>query len=471
MMLSYLGVLPTATSAFKKHEESSFHKQVIPLTLLPQQCGDIGEIIDNQVSREKESNREVFLVILRAIQFLARQGLALKGHEQSKGNLFQLLKMISGTNVQLATWLQRKQDKFLAPECQNILQLMAHAILCKILAAINESKYYTIMADEVTDSSNREQFVLCFRSVSNSFEVSEDLIGLYNVDDITSATLVSTIKDVLLCFTLSISNCRGQCYDGASNMAGIKSGVATVLQKEEPRAILTHCYGHSLQLAVSDTVKQVKLMQDTLDVTLEISKLLKYSPKRHTLFNKLKDELAPEKPGFRVLCPTRWTVRASSLQSVLDNWQPLQDLWDECLQTKLESEVKSRIIGVKYQMEKFEYFFGVSLASLIFGHSDNLSKTLQHTYISAVEGQSVSKMSVKTLEVMRSDTQFDLFWSKVFREASHLDVDDPTIPRKRKRPTRFESGNATQSFPESPKDYFRHIYISSLDSVITCIKS
>ena len=284
---------------------------------------------------------------------------------------------------------------------------MVHAILRKTLAAINESKYYTIMADEVTDSSNHEQFVLCFHSVSNSFEVSEDLIGLYIVDGITSATLVSTIKDVLVRFNLSITNCRGQCYDGASNMAGIKSGVATVLQKEEPRAILTHYYGHSLQLAESDTVKQVKLMQDTLDVTLEISKLLKYSPKWHTLFNKLKDDLAPEKPGFQVYCPTR-TVKASSLQSVLDNWQPLQDLGDECLQTKLESEVKSRIIGVKYQMEKFEYFFGVSLASLIFGHSDNLSKTLQHTYISAV-GQSVAKMSVKNLEVMRSDTQFDLF--------------------------------------------------------------
>ena len=190
---------------------------------------------------EKESNREVFLVILIAIQFLACQGLALRGHEQSDGNLFQLLKMISGTNAQLATWLQRKQDKFPAPECQNeILQLMAHAILHKILAAINESKYYTIMADEA-DSSNHEQFVLCFRSVSNSFEVSEDLIGLYIVNDITSATLVSTIKDVLR-FNLSISNCRGQCYDGASNMAGIKSGVATVLQKEEPRAILTHSY-------------------------------------------------------------------------------------------------------------------------------------------------------------------------------------------------------------------------------------
>ena len=110
----------------------------------------------------------------------------------------------------------------------------------------------------------------------------------------------------------------------------------------------------------------------------EISKLLKFSPKRDALFSKLKAELAPETPGFRVLCPTWWTVRAASLQSVIDNWKPLQELWQESLDTKLDPEVKSRIIGVKYQMGTFSYLFGVSLGSLIFGHSDNLSRTLQH---------------------------------------------------------------------------------------------
>ena len=114
-------------------------------------------------------------------------------------------------------------------------------------------------------------------------------------------------------------------------------------------------------------------MQDALDTINEISKLLKYSPKRDA---KLKNELAPDTPGFRVLCPTRWTVRAASLQSVLDNWKPLQELWEESVDTKLDPEIKSRIIGVKYQMETFNYFFGVSLGALIFGHSDNLSKTL-----------------------------------------------------------------------------------------------
>ena len=104
-------------------------------------------------------------------------------------------------------------------------------------------------------------------------------------------------------------------------------------------------------------VRKVRNLRDALDTTSKISKLLKYSPKRDRMFEKLKAELAPETPGFRVLCPTRWTVRAASLQSVIDNWIPLQELWDESLETNLESEVKSRVVGVKHQMGTFDYYF------------------------------------------------------------------------------------------------------------------
>ena len=34
------------------------------------------------------------------------------------------------------------------------------------------------MADEVTDSSNKEQVVICFRSVDEQFEAHEDFVGL-----------------------------------------------------------------------------------------------------------------------------------------------------------------------------------------------------------------------------------------------------------------------------------------------------
>ena len=114
-------------------------------------------------------------------------------------------------------------------------------------------------------------------------------------------------------------------------------GVAAHIVSAEPRALFTHCYGHALNLAASDSVKKCKTVKDAMGATFEISKLIKYSPKYDVMFVKLKSELSPDSPGFRVLCPTQWTVRADSLHSVLDNYTALQHLWDKCLETRLDT--------------------------------------------------------------------------------------------------------------------------------------
>ena len=105
------------------------------------------------------------------------------------------------------------------------------------------------------------------------------------------------------------------------------------------------------------------------------------------MFTKLKEELQPELPGMRVLCPTRWTVRADSLKSVLDNYVVLQELWEESERTTKDSDIIARVIGVASQMRKFEFYFGIYLGEMILRHSDNLSKTLQKKDLSAAEGQ------------------------------------------------------------------------------------
>ena len=268
------------------------------------------------------------------------------------------------------------------------------------------------MADKMTDNSNQEQFVLCLRWVDEDLNLHEEFIGLHVVPNICADTLVACIRDTLIRMNLSIQNCRDQCYEEASNMAGSKSGIAAQTKTEEPRIISTHWYGHSLQLAVGDTVKEIKNLKDTLDTTSEFSNLLKYSPKRDAMLRKLKEQLAPTTPGFQTLYPTRWTVRAASLQSVIDNWKVLQDLWEECLATKLEPDFKGRVIGVQYQMTSFDYFFGVNLAILLLKRSDNLSCTLQDPDMSMVECQSVTTLTTSTLAKIRSDQRFALFWEK-----------------------------------------------------------
>ena len=69
-------------------------------------------------------------------------------------------------------------------------------------------------------------------------------------------------------------------------------------------------------------------MKDALDIAFKVTKLVKVSPKRGAIFDKLKEELLPDSPGFRVLCLTRWTVRADSLKSVLTNYSVLQQPWE-----------------------------------------------------------------------------------------------------------------------------------------------
>ena len=141
------------------------------------------------------------------------------------------------------------------------------------------------MVDECTDSSNHEQLAICFQSVSQDLEV---LLGLYEIPDIAANTIVSVITDTLVRMNLTFSCYQRQCYNGAKNMAGERGGVAKHIADKEKQVLFCHCYGHSLNLAASDAVKKCKIMTDALDTTFEISKLIKYSPKRNATFDKLK---------------------------------------------------------------------------------------------------------------------------------------------------------------------------------------
>ena len=90
---------------------------------------------------------------------------------------------------------------------------------------------------------------------------------------------------------------------------------------------------------------------------------------------------AEEEPGtsnnIRSFCPTRWTVCGNAIESIIDDFDALKKLWEECLETKLDPDVKGRIIGVQTQMLHYNTLFGLLLSKTILKISDNLSRTLQ----------------------------------------------------------------------------------------------
>ena len=83
---------------------------------------------------------------------------------------------------------------------------------------------------------------------------------------------------------------------------------------------------------------------------------------------------------------------------------------------------------------------------MVLRHTDNLSKTLQIEDTSAAQGQQVAELVKKTLESLRADTHASSFWKCVTTKATKLDVSEPCLPRKRKRPARCEDGEAAAEF-------------------------
>ena len=63
--------------------------------------------------------------------------------------------------------------------------------------------------------------------------------------------LAAILKHALLQMDLNISDCRGQCYDGVTNMCSARNGVATQISRGKSRVI---CNGHALNLGTGDCI-------------------------------------------------------------------------------------------------------------------------------------------------------------------------------------------------------------------------
>ena len=253
---------------------------------------------------------------------------------------------------------------------------------------------------------------------------------------------------------LRIEDARGQCYDGAPSMKGANTGVAAQFKSLNGKMLYVHCYGHALNLVVKDSCIKVKCLKETFEAVREISLLVKKSPKRNTKLDEIRNHSKNDAKSIHTFCPTRWTVRGETLESVLQNHAELLELWEWSLTNVTETEMKGRIIGVNFIMKKFDFYFGCCLGKNVLRQTDILSKSLQSSSLSAAEGQDLATIVIKKLEEDRKNEQFEMFWEDIMKKKEHLDIGDPILPRQRKLPKKFDEPD-TYHFPSTPKEFFR----------------
>ncbi|XP_049373627.1 uncharacterized protein LOC125838618 [Solanum verrucosum] len=198
------------------------------------------------------------------VRLLLDQGFAFRGHDESesslnKGNFLEVLSWLAARCDAIKPFVLEKAPKNNKMTSHDIQKDIVTACKIEIVKAIIEdinSDYFDLLVDESRDVSCKEQMAICLRYVDKMGFVMEVFIGLVHIKDTSVLSLKKAIVDVLAHHSLTLSNVRGQCYDGASNMQGELGGLITLIRQESRSAHSVHCFAHQLQLTLAAVSKK-----------------------------------------------------------------------------------------------------------------------------------------------------------------------------------------------------------------------
>lgn len=297
------------------HSKHSYHLAAL-------QSADIFKMtVENPVSRidvlansalqaRIAENKHILRQIVRTILFLAKQGMAFRGDiedvssNKNPGNFLALLAMLAENDSVLHGHLHQPRARnaiYLSPRSQNeIINVIGYDVIrANIISEVKEAKFYSVLADEVS-SHNIEHLPLCIRFVDAKSEIPEEFVAFIRLERVRAVDIADAIVGSLEGFGLSLNELRGQGYDGASTMSGEKTGVQKRIREKQPKALYTHCAGHSLNLVVVSSCS-VPSIRNTVDHIKSSTLWIKASAKREGLL-KISIPVACRACLIDVLC-------------------------------------------------------------------------------------------------------------------------------------------------------------------------
>ena len=323
------------TEILSKHAKLAYHHKAL------QDADILKNVIENPMSRidilsssvlqsRIKENKHIFGQIVHAILYLTKQGLALRGHrenlgesdESNPGNFLALMKVFAQTDEILQSRLEKPRAKnatYLSASSQNeIINVIGlDYIRSKIISEIKQAKFFSVIADEVS-SHNVEHLSLCLRYIDGYHDIQEKHIAFVKLQRVRASDITNAIIGTLEDFGISLKDLRGQCFDGASNMSGSKSGVQKRIKDRQPKAIYTHCASHSLSLGIVSSCS-VPLVCNCIAQIKNITIWIKSSPKREgflkaVVHKGIQSGIVSSRNPILNVCITRWVEN-------IDGWE------------------------------------------------------------------------------------------------------------------------------------------------------
>ena len=105
---------------FTQHESSKNNGDAASWFLkIPSETNGLIQTIRSTLKLQQDQNRKNLIKIISRIRYLARQGIALRGHNEENSNFIQLLSLRTEDDDKLKQRLLQKSKKYTSPIIQN----------------------------------------------------------------------------------------------------------------------------------------------------------------------------------------------------------------------------------------------------------------------------------------------------------------------------------------------------------------
>jgi len=454
-----------AIEKFDTHQVSDFHRSAVNQG---QANTSVSALLVKGNKDRQSFARRMLLMLMTSLRFLARQGLAVRGHEDKNGNFEQLLLLRQGDSEELVRWMKRSHT-FTSPAIQNeILGLMAHSVIRQITSEIRNSGSFSAIVDGTQDCNHKEQESICIRYVDKDLKPVELFFGLYNTDSTTGQSLSHLILDALIRLDLPMRMVRGQTYDGASNMSGIYNGAQSLIRQTCPLATFVHCGSHCTNLVAQQACESSPVVRNALSLVNELGVLMHQSGKSKAVLQNIISSVNPVSiEAIRPLCPTRWTIRVAAITTVLGQLRCLLDALNEISTGNGDTAIRAR--GLCDKFSSGDTILALLMALVVFEPLEELCKSLQARTQTVSGMKQAADKVIAFLQTRRSEESFSSVYANANGIIESEELDEITVPRVRKAPKRLDDGSAPHAAP-TPEAHYRAEYYKLVDSAITQLK-
>lgn len=358
-----------------------------------------------------------------------------------------------------------------------MVDVVGNCIRNDIIAEVKSAKYYSIIADEVTDVANEEELSLVFRYVYQGVvkEVFSDFIA---VERITGSVLGEAILSWLKAHDISLADMHGQCYDGASNMSGARSGVMAVVQQEAPKALYYHCASHRLNLSVVSACS-IQAFKNVESYVGEIARFFKSSAKRQRLLDRSIEacDSSPNAKKLKDACHTRWVERINSYVVFLELLPALHLCLEAIVHPEThpelgtdwtwDGETVTKANGFLFQLQSSLFLVAFQILLQVFQILQGLTIKLQSRAVDVVSAYKLVSHVVSNLKAIRnrSVVEFKKQFAEVGRTGRLLHGDHFKLTTPRLSGRQIHRNNPPSSNPE---EYYRiTLYNEFLSHVVS----